>query len=123
MERTQKALADKIRAWEYRAGESFTDYYMHDNVKDVSWAFWLLGKGYSERANILIDLIQSGEKCIDQQLLYELHTDPEQVDLGTDYQDHLYRKDILLWAEFLVASDRYWKSISEWFAEQDELHK
>lgn len=54
MERTIEAMAARIRKWEMRAGESFTDYYMHDKVKNVSWAFWLLGKGFNERANELI---------------------------------------------------------------------
>jgi|SRR5579872_4357088 len=116
MERTKEALAAKIRAWEFNAGESFIDYYMHDNVKNVSWAFWLLGKGFTERANFLIDLIQAGNKCIDQELLYELYNNPEDP---ANWSTALYLKDVLLWAEFLVASDRYWKAICEWFAEND----
>lgn len=111
MERTKEALAAKISAWEMDAGESFTDYYMHDHVKNVSWAFWLLGKGFTERANELIDLIQAGNKCIDQELLYVL------CEYNSD-QDAEYEENVLLWAEFLVASDRYWKDITEWFAEQ-----
>lgn len=120
MVRNAIKLAAKIRAWELAAGESFTDYYMHDKVKDVSWAFWLLGKGYSERANELIDLIQAGNKCIDQELLYHLNYDESQYD-GFNWDtvvEPVYMKDVLLWAKFLVASDRYWKSITEWFAEQ-----
>lgn len=115
MERTKEALAAKIIAWEHRAGECFTDYYMHDSVKNVSWAFWLLGKGFTERANELIDLIQAGENCIDQELLYDLHGDTYD---GGEWSETKHNQNILLWAEFLVASDRYWKSITEWFAEQ-----
>ncbi len=113
MERTKEALASKISAWEMSAGESFTDYYMHDHVKDVSWAFWLLGKGFTERANELIDLIQAGNKCIDQELLYELYPSDHEGEPTNGYE-----LNIELWAEFLVASDRYWKDITEWFAEQ-----
>lgn len=49
-----QVLKDRIIAWEHDAGESFTDYFMHDNVADRSWAFWLLGKGYTA------DITQSG---------------------------------------------------------------
>jgi hypothetical protein len=119
MERTQIALADKIREWELSAGESFTDYYMHDSVKDVSWAFWLLGKGFTERANELIDLIQAGETCIDQELLYEIY--PQDITEGeSSWDSDIHSANICLWAEFLVASDRYWKDITEWFADQND---
>lgn len=111
MERTKEALAAKIRAWELSAGESFTDYYMHDRVKNVSWAFWLLGKGFSQRANFLIDMITASQ-YLEQEILYDLHGDLE------EWSESTHQQNILLWAEFLVASDRYWKDISEWFAEQ-----
>lgn len=109
MERTVAAMTVKIRKWEFDAGESFTDQYMHDNVKDVSWAFWLLGKGYHERANELIDLIQAGNKCIDQELLYELYGDPD------NWTEEFHMMNVALWAEFLIASDRYWNEIVQWF--------
>lgn len=108
MEKNKQVLAEAIHKWEQNAGESFTDYFMHDRVKDVSWAFWLLGKGYSERANMLIDLIQAGNKCIDQELLYHLH-------MTEEWDEELYSKDIDLWADFLTASDRYFKEIEGWF--------
>lgn len=112
MERTAEALAVKIREWEMNAGESFTDYYMHDRVKNVSWAFWLLGKGFSQRANFLIDMITASQ-YLEQEILYDLHGDLE------EWSEETHQQNILLWAEFLVASDRYWKDISEWFAEHD----
>lgn len=115
MIRTKEALAAKIVEWEFSAGESFTDYYMHDHVKDVSWAFWLLGKGFVTRANTLIDLIQAGKKCIDQELLYNLH---DHMQAYVNDQEAAHTDNVLLWAEFLVASDRYWKDITKWFSEQ-----
>lgn len=114
MERTIEAMAARIRKWEMRAGESFTDYYMHDKVKNVSWAFWLLGKGFNERANELIDLIQSGERCIDQELLYELYGDSYN---GGIWTEETHMQNVELWAEFLIASDRYWNEIVQWFKE------
>lgn len=119
MERTIEALAAKIRSWELDAGESFTDYYMHDRVKNVSWAFWLLGKGFSERANTLIDLIQSGQQYIDQELLYELY-DQDITEGESSWDEEVHKKNILVWAEFLIASDRYWKDIAGWFADQTD---
>lgn len=112
IERTKEALAAKIVAWEHSAGESFTDYYMHDHVKNVSWAFWLLGKGFSVRANILIDLIQAGNTYIDQELLYNVH---DHMQAYADEPEAAHMDNVLLWAEFLVASDRYWKDITKWF--------
>lgn len=112
MERTAEALAVKIREWELSAGESFTDYYMHDRVKNVSWAFWLLGKGFSQRANFLIDMITASQ-YLEQDILYDLYGDLEA------WNETTHMQNVQLWAEFLVASDRYWKDITEWFAEHD----
>ena len=114
---TPEKLADLILKWESRAGESFADYYMHDNVKDVSWAFWLLGKGFTERANELIDEIQGGNKCIDQELLYDLYGSEDDFG-GWVYESH--KRNVLLWAEFLCASNRYFKDIEHWFLNYGE---
>lgn len=106
-------LLEKIIAWEYRAGESFIDYFMDDNVKPVSWAFWLLGKGHKEHANKLINMIQAKERP-DQHEMFEMHT----YELE-DFDQELYEKDMLLCAEFLTDSERYLKAIEEWFAENE----
>lgn len=109
MEKNKLVLKEKILSWEANAGESFTDYFMHNRVKDVSWAFWLLGKGYEERANILINKIQAGEKCIDQETLYHIHMDV--------WDEEEFHKDVELWADFLTASDRYFNEVKAWFEE------
>lgn len=101
-----KELFDKINAWVENAGESFTDYFMHDNVKDNSWAFWLLGKGYTEHANIIIVEILGGNNCIDQEVLYEVF--PEYLDdEGSVWSRENYEKNVMLWAEFLLSTPYY----------------
>lgn len=127
---TKEILIDKISKWEYEVGESFTDRFMHDNVRDVSWAFWLIGKGFKERGNIIINLVDRGETCLDQSLLYEIHyskiIDGEYGDHGEEaykksreYAEEMYDKDIELWAEFLTSSDVYLERITKWFNEED----
>lgn len=125
---TVEELAKRIGEWEQEAGESFTDYFMHDRVRDNSWAFWLLGKGYSERANAIIVEILEGRLCIDQQALYNLNYHPNitVIDgfLEVLWEDEYmtsenYNKDILLWAEFLLATPFYTEKITKWLKEQE----
>ncbi len=111
-----KELCEKIREFETKAGESFTDYYMHDNVKDTSWAFWLLGRGFTEHANIIIDEILAGETCIDQDTLYDVY--PEYDEIG-DWVKGSYEKNAMLWAEFLVATPYYLNSVNEFLKKQE----
>lgn len=121
---TKEDLSVKILNWEQTNGESFTDYFMHDNVKDNSWAFWLLGKGFSERANIIISELLKGQTCLDQGLLYQIHS--ATVEENEDYADEidddngeLFEKDAELWAEFLVSTPFYLEKVTKFF--EDEL--
>lgn len=109
-------LADNISAWENNNGESFTDYFMHDNVKDRSWAFWVLGKGFHEHANRIIDELLAGETCLDQDMLYEIYS--EDVDDREELNENA-DKNKLLWAEFLLATPFYTEKITKWFEEGD----
>lgn len=115
--RDPETLAKQLRAWELDNGEGFTDYYMDGYVKPVSWAFWLLGKGYVIKANMLIDKITHSE-YLDQDELFHIHYSddiewgPDQK--GFDAAEAVYEKDFLIWVEFLCASDRYFKDIAEW---------
>jgi len=104
---TTQELVDKIGEWEINAGESFNDCFMHDNVKDGSWAFWLIGKGFTEHGNkIILDIIKD-KSCIDQETLYEIY--PEYVDDNgqEQYNEENYLKNIALAAEFLLATPYY----------------
>ncbi len=112
---TEKELFDKIRDWEIDAGESFWDYFAHDNIRDNSWAFWLLGKGYTNKANEIIGLILKGDKCIDQEVLYDVFpsSDPD----GSNWNEEKYNKNIMIMCEFLLATDYYKTKVLEWFNE------
>lgn len=111
---TTQELADKISEWEHNAGESFTDYFMHDNVKDNSWAFWLLGKGFAERANEIILEILAGNDCLDQELLYEVYPTYDEDDKWIEESDD---KNRLLWAEFLIGTPYYLSKTLDFFNE------
>jgi len=118
-----KELFDKIFNWEAEAGESFTDYFMHDHVIDGSWAFWLIGKGYHERGNKIVELLTAGQTCLDQALLYQVHSSKIENDYGVDIEPfniELYEKDVMLWAEFLTATPHYYNIIITWFKENEE---
>lgn len=118
-------LKDRITAWEYNAGESFTDYFMHDNVADRSWAFWLLGKGYTVRANEIIEEIVRQQEskayiCLDQELLYDIHGEYtwDEESKTHNWSQENYDKNVMLWAEFLLATPLYTNRVEEFFKEQ-----
>lgn len=109
-----QVMYKRIIDWQMDVGESFTDYFMHDRVKDVSWGFWLLGKGYTKRANEILEEVQAGNKCLDQELLYHVHNEDD-----PNYYSHGYYQDIALWAEFLCSTRIYIDRVNEFFAEYD----
>ncbi len=112
---TKNTLFNIICDWESNAGEDFMDYYMHDNIKNASWAFWLLGKGYIEHANIIVKLILDGERCIDQETLYYVY--PIDYKYTNEINEENYNKNIMLWSEFLVSTDFYTDSFLEFIKE------
>ena len=119
-----QVLKDRIRSWEQDAGESFTDYFMHDNVAYRSWAFWLLGKGHTIRANKIIEEIvkqeSKGRLSLSQELLFDVHgeyTWNEDTQKETWHED-LYDKNVMLWAEFLLATSLYTGRVEEFFKEE-----
>lgn len=126
---TKEKLIEEIQKWEEDAGESFTDYFMHDSVADNSWAFWLLGKGFTERANIIIDQLLKKQICLDQSLLYDIHLadvcDLESAYPYGDYEtkgwtEENYLKDVELWAEFLTATPYYLDKVTKFFEKYEE---
>lgn len=119
-------LKDRIIAWEHNAGESFTDYFMHDNVADRSWAFWLLGKGYTVRANEIIEEIVRQQEskayiCLDQELLYDIHGEYtwDEESKTHNWSQENYDKNVMLWAEFLLATALYTNRVEEFFKEKE----
>lgn len=113
--KTIEELAQQIHDWEVEAGESFTDYFMHSSVRDVSWAFWLLGKGFSERANEILNEVEAGNTCLDQELLYEIYPSSVYENGRDSWNKENYYKNVLLWSEFFLATEIYTKRVEEFF--------
>ena len=113
---TVEQLAGAIISWEHDAGESFSDYFSHGTIKDVSWAFWLVGKGFSGHAEVIIAELNGGNKCLDQDLLYDIY--PEQDDdLDYDLICKNHDKNIKIMAEFLLATSTYKSRITKFLKE------
>lgn len=108
----KEQLIEKINEWSVDMGESFYDYFCHTSIKDNSWAFFLLGKGYKEQANRIIQLILEGDTCIDLEILYDVY--PEYDNEGKWIEGN-YEKNIDIMAEFLVSSDYYREKVTKWF--------
>lgn len=107
MEYTIETLAHRIREWEYDAGESFTDYFLdaYSYHQDRGWLLFLKNKGFDE---LLAEIENSRYRlkdgtllsCTDQQLKFEPN-----ASLMEKWDDDLYFKDVLLWAEFMLQND------------------
>ena len=106
---TKEDCFEMITNWEEGSDESFFDYFSHDNITDTSWAFFLAGKGYSERTNGIINEIISGETCIDQCYLYELETNNNE-----GWSDQSHSKNLMLQAEFITATEHYTEKFTNW---------
>ncbi len=108
MKSIEDKIFDQIIEWETKAGESFNDYFSHDSINDVSWAMWLLGKGYKEHATKIIVEINAGNRCIDQNVLYELKPVSEYADdLTREEVNDNFTYNMKIMAEFLAATDTY----------------
>lgn len=121
---------DFIIDWEYHAGEEFLDYFMDDNVFINSWAFWLLGKGFNQRANFLIKSILNdhiGNLDTDSKFhvnLTELYLFPEEREIHAKHiveycldeklHNELFEMDVKLWVEFLLSTKVYREIFLNW---------
>ncbi len=116
----KQELITKIGEWEEYMGESFNDYFTHDNVSDQSWSFYLLGRGII-RANRIIRELVKGNDCIDQELLYDIR--PYLTKDGDHHpkwrENYEYNMGIL--ADFLLATEYYTEKITKFFEEYDRL--
>ena len=97
----KEELVELICEWECEAGESFTDYYMHDNIPNKLWATWLFYNGYAVHGQKLLDIIASGETYIDQEELYEIYP----VYNDNEYNEENNDKNIAVWSEFFLDSN------------------
>ncbi len=114
---TKEELVERIKNWEVEAGESFKDYFMHDMVKALSWSFWLLGKGFTEHALVIIRGIEKGKTYFDQEDLFDIYPEYEGVGDDPHWSQENYNKNVEIWAEFLVATDSYQERVNNFFEE------
>lgn len=54
--------------------------------------------------------------CTDQQLKFEPHTSAR-YDQGLDWEEDVYRKDVALWAEYILANADILQEFEEWLLE------
>ncbi len=110
-------LVEQIRNFEIEAGESFTDYFMHDRVKALSWSFWLLGKGYKEHALNIIKGLEKGETYFDQEVLFDIYPEYiyEEENNNHKWDETAHDKNVEIWAEFLLATPSYVERVNEFF--------
>lgn len=108
-----KELTQKLIDWEINAGESFMDYFLHDNVKASSWGFWLLGKGYIDFGNNIISKFIKDE-YLEQEELFDV--------FGADIDDDSdkWNKNFELWAEFLLATPTYTERVYDFLKDDEE---
>lgn len=137
---TTEEIFNKILDWEIEAGESFTDYFMHDRVDDKDWAMFLIGKGYEERGKAILKAVHEHELvgepcCLDQEFLYNIHEYPKfeeslnwkglpsydvLYDENQDWSRKKYEKDSALWAEFLSTHPVYLEKVKEFFKDSED---
>lgn len=120
--------ADFIINWEYAAGEEFLDYFMDDTVFVNSWAFWLLGKGFNQRANFLIESILNDHiDNLDTDSKYhinltELYLFPDENEIHASstvdekLHNELFEMDAKLWVEFLLSTKVYKNIFLDWIS-------
>lgn len=111
-------LKEKILTWESENGESFFDYFAHDAIHPISWTYWLLGKGFSEKANELI--LEMHESIENSKMIY-LDIDmfevyPEYLE-ERKYSNENKIKNVELLSEFLLATPHYTKKVICFFDE------
>lgn len=119
--KTIEQVVDQIRAWEMFAGESFCDYFLDAYSYHDEWIIFLKGKGFHEVVQkIEADVYILGDgtilPCTDQQLKFEPHTSAR-YDQGLDWEEDVYRKDVALWAEYILADADILQEFEEWLLE------
>lgn len=89
------------------SGEDFCEHFADDNINVESWAFFLLGKGYTTFAKGIIDVtkdyVYSKDKYIYVGKRYEIY--PERV--SGEFIQANRDKNIMLMAEFISLVPHY----------------
>lgn len=122
MKYTIEQLAHRIREWEMDAGESFTDYFLDSysyTRTGGGWISFLLEKGYSDLVEEIeadVYVMQDGTVlgCTDQQLKFEPNTS-----LMEQWDEDLYFKDVLLWAEFMLENEDIMKDFQDFLEDYE----
>jgi hypothetical protein len=101
---------EQIRDWELNAGESFTDYFLDSYSYDDAWLVFLESKGYHDLVQEIKEDVYTMRDgtvlgCTDQQLKFEPYSTAQEND-GGPWDEDIYRKDVALWAEFILADVR-----------------
>ncbi|WOZ57420.1 hypothetical protein [Pseudomonas phage vB_PseuGesM_254] len=121
MKYTIKQLAHCIREWEMGGGASFTDHFLDSCSYDFDggWLAFLDKKGYHELVEKIaadVYVMQDGTVlgCTDQQLKFEPNTS-----LMEKWDDDLYFKDVLLWAEFMLENEDIMKDFQDFLEDYE----
>lgn len=106
---TVEQLVEEIRDWEMEAGEAYCDYFFDQYSYDGRWLQFLTEKGFQATVDEIkedVYVCQDGTRlvCTDQQLKFEPHSTWHD-DQGGKWDEDVYRKDVALWAEFLLKHD------------------
>lgn len=102
---TVQELVEEIRDWEMEAGEGYCDYFFDQYSYDGRWIAFLESKNfYAVVDDIKASRYQLSDgtflSCTDQQLKFEPYSSAED-----EWTEEVYRKDVALWAEFLLLHD------------------
>lgn len=117
-------LVERIREWEMDAGESFTDYFFDRYSYDGAWLDYLDNKGFYELVQEIKQdryTLTTGHVllCTDQQLKFEPYNSNWEAANGS-WSEEEYRKDVALWAEFILADAEIYEECDQFLNGEDE---
>ena len=128
-----------ILEWEHRTEMDFLEVFFEDIVFLNSWACWLLGKGFNQRANFLIEsILGNRSKYLDDDSKFHVNltelchfTEEDEIHANhivsfsedEDVYTKLYEMDVRLWVEFLLSTKVYSKIFLEWIEEKKKKNK
>lgn len=106
---TVQELVEEIRDWEMDAGEGYCDYFFDSYSYDGRWLNFLTDKGYHDivddiKKDVYVCADGTVLGCTDQELKFEPHSS------SVYWSEEVYRKDVALWAEFLLLHDDIYKA-------------
>jgi hypothetical protein len=104
-----EATVDQIRDWELDNGEGFTDYFLDRYSYCGRWLEFLEGKGFTElveeiKADVYVLKDGTVLGCCNQDLKFEPHISAV-YDAHLPWTEEEYRKDVALWAEFILTHE------------------